>query len=57
MRKPYVSSSNYLIKMSDYKKGDWSKEWDKLYEDFQKRNLDKLWKYRYSFPGLKKYKK
>ena len=57
MRKPYVSSSNYLIKMSDYKKGDWSKKWDKLYEDFQKRNLDKLWKYRYSFPGLKKYKK
>lgn len=57
MRKPYVSSSNYLIKMSDYKKGDWSEEWDKLYEDFQKRNLDKLWKYRYSFPGLKKYKK
>jgi len=57
MRKPYVSSSNYLIKMSDYKKGDWSEEWDKLYEEFQKRNLDKLWKYRYSFPGLKKYKK
>ena len=36
--------------MSDYKKGDWSKEWDKLYGDFQKRNLDKLWKYRYGFP-------
>ncbi len=34
MRKPYVSSSNYLLKMSDYKKGEWSEEWDKLYNKF-----------------------
>jgi deoxyribodipyrimidine photolyase-related protein len=32
--KPYISSSNYLIKMSDYKKGDWQKIWDGLYWRF-----------------------
>ena len=53
MRKPYVSSSNYIIKMSDYKKGEWSEEWNQKYQDFMKKNKDKLWKFRYSFPGLK----
>ena len=23
--KPYISGSNYIIKMSDYKKGEWCK--------------------------------
>ena len=55
MRKPYASSSNYILKMSDYKKGDWSETWNELYEDFQKRNYKKLLKFRYHFPGLKKY--
>ena len=55
MRRPYASSSNYIIKMSNYKKGEWSKEWDDLYQDFLKRNKQKLWKYRYYFRGLKKY--
>ncbi len=32
--KPYVSSSNYVLKMSDYKKGDWCKYWDGLYWKF-----------------------
>ena len=54
MRKPYISSSNYIIKMSDYKKGDWSVKWDEMYIQFMKNNKDKLWKFRYSFPGLKK---
>ena len=55
MRKPYMSSSNYLIKMSTYKKSEsWVKEWDKKYESFLKKNKDKLWKFRYSFPTLKK---
>ena len=56
MRKPYASSSNYVINMSTYKKGDWSKKWDEKYVDFQKKNLEKLWKFRYSFPMLKKLK-
>jgi deoxyribodipyrimidine photolyase-related protein len=32
--KPYISGSNYILKMSDYTKGDWSKEWDDLYWSF-----------------------
>jgi deoxyribodipyrimidine photolyase-related protein len=32
--KPYISSSNYLHKMSDYKKQDWSELWDSLYWNF-----------------------
>lgn len=29
--KPYVSGSNYILKMSDYKKGPWCAVWDALY--------------------------
>ena len=32
--KPYISSSNYIIKMSDYKKGNWSITWDALFWNF-----------------------
>ena len=32
--KPYISSSNYIIKMSDYKKGSWSEIWDGLFWTF-----------------------
>lgn len=39
MRKPYISSSNYLLKMSDSKKdGVWDKEWDELYRKFVDTN-------------------
>tara|TARA_B100001564_G_scaffold252152_1_gene214324 strand:- start:70 stop:756 length:687 start_codon:yes stop_codon:yes gene_type:complete len=34
--KPYISGSNYILKMSDYKKGSWSKIWDALYWEFIK---------------------
>lgn len=54
MRKPYATSSNYILKMSSYKKGDWTNKWDNLYLDFMKRNKKKLWKFRYHFPQLKK---
>ena len=57
MRKPYSTSSNYVLKMSDYKKDEWCETWNQKYEDFMKNNVEKLWNYRYSFPGLKKYKK
>jgi len=29
--KPYFSGSNYVLKMSNYKKGDWSEIWDALF--------------------------
>jgi deoxyribodipyrimidine photolyase-related protein len=32
--KPYVSGSNYILKMSDYKKGDWCEVWDALYWNY-----------------------
>lgn len=52
MRRPYISSSNYLLNMSDYKKGDWSEDWDNKYQSFVKKNKKLLWKYRYYFPSL-----
>jgi len=32
--KPYITSSNYLMKMSDFKKGDWQETWDALFWRF-----------------------
>ncbi|MDA8556834.1 hypothetical protein N9K77_01715, partial [bacterium] len=32
--KPYISGSNYIVKMSDYKKGEWCKIWDALFWNF-----------------------
>ena len=32
--KPYISGSNYLLKMSDYKKGPWQAVWDGLFWRF-----------------------
>jgi deoxyribodipyrimidine photolyase-related protein len=40
--KPYISGSNYILKMSDYAKGDWSKEWDALYWNFIEKHADKF---------------
>ena len=39
--KPYISGSNYLMKMSDYPKGDWQEIWDGLYWRFihEQRNF------------------
>jgi len=32
--KPYISGSNYLMKMGDFPKGDWQKIWDALFWRF-----------------------
>ena len=32
--KPYISGSNYIMKMGDYPKGDWQKIWDALFWRF-----------------------
>ncbi len=42
MTKPYISSSNYLLKMGDYAKGDWCEIWDGLYWRFVDRKRDIL---------------
>lgn len=49
MRRPYISSSNYILKMSDYQKGEWSEEWDIMYKEFIKKHKKKLHKYRYYY--------
>lgn len=56
MRKPYISSSNYVLKMSNYSKrdGNWTETWDKLYNDFLDEHRDKLLRFSYHFPGLRK---
>jgi len=38
--KPYISSSNYLLKMSDFGRGDWCPVWDALYWRFVHRHGD-----------------
>ena len=38
--KPYISGSNYIIKMSDYKKGEWSDVWDGLFWSFMDKQRE-----------------
>jgi len=38
--KPYISGSNYILKMSDYKKGEWSVIWDGLFWRFMHMHRD-----------------
>ncbi|MEJ2004055.1 MAG: FAD-binding domain-containing protein, partial [Cyclobacteriaceae bacterium] len=40
--KPYISSSNYIRKMSNYGKGEWSEIWDGLYWRFLHIHRDKF---------------
>ncbi|MFY8021207.1 MAG: cryptochrome/photolyase family protein [Bacteroidia bacterium] len=35
--KPYISGSNYLMKMSNYEKGEWQKTWDALFWHFMNK--------------------
>jgi deoxyribodipyrimidine photolyase-related protein len=36
--KPYISGSNYILKMSHYKKGPWQESWDGLFWSFMDKN-------------------
>ncbi len=38
--KPYISGSNYILKMSSYPRGEWCEVWDGLYWSFIDRNND-----------------
>nr|WP_299068606.1 cryptochrome/photolyase family protein [uncultured Allomuricauda sp.] len=38
--KPYISGSNYLMKMSNYKKGEWQATWDGLFWRFMHTHRD-----------------
>lgn len=36
--KPYISSSNYILKMSNYSKGEWTEIWDGLFWRFLQKH-------------------
>jgi deoxyribodipyrimidine photolyase-related protein len=56
MRKPYISSSKYILKMSNYKRGDWNKIWDQKYKDYLIKHKVKLLRdFKYFFHFIKKY--
>lgn len=38
--KPYISSSNYIMKMSNYSKGDWQATWDGLFWTFMDKHRE-----------------
>jgi deoxyribodipyrimidine photolyase-related protein len=38
--KPYISGSNYIMKMSNYKKGEWQAVWDGLFWRFMDTHRD-----------------
>lgn len=38
--KPYISGSNYLMKMSNFPKGEWQQTWDALFWRFLHNNRD-----------------
>ena len=38
--KPYISGSNYVMKMSDYRKGEWQAVWDGLFWRFMHVHRD-----------------
>lgn len=38
MHKPYLSSSQYILRMSNYKKDDWCVVWDDLFRKYIKRH-------------------
>lgn len=40
--KPYISGSNYLMKMSNYKRGPWTTVWDGLYWRYIHLNQERL---------------
>jgi len=52
MRRPYISSSNYILKMSNYKKDTWCDIWNQKYYKFIKKNKKKLYKFRYYFRNI-----
>ena len=56
MRKPYLSSSTYIMSMSDYKKGEWSEIWNKTYKDFMRKHKTILLRdFKYYFHFIKNY--
>lgn len=55
MRRPYITSSGYISKMSNYSnEAGWKEKWNALYDKFLKNNKKTLHKYRYFYPTIGK---
>ena len=48
MRKPYISGDGYIMKMSNYSKGDWNGKWNAVFHHFIDRNSKQLEKTYYN---------
>lgn len=48
MRKPYISSANYVLKMSDEPRGDWEAVWNAKFREFLKKHANVLRKTPYA---------
>lgn len=48
MRKPYISSSAYILKMSTYSRDKWCEIWDNLFYNFINKNTKQLTKTYYA---------
>jgi deoxyribodipyrimidine photolyase-related protein len=40
--KPYISGSSYVLKMSNYKKGNWCTVWDALFWNFMNKHRSRM---------------
>ena len=54
MRRPYISSSQYVLRMSNYARGPWCAAWDTLFRDFVYAHRKKLEPFRFALPFLKR---
>lgn len=48
MRKPYISGDGYIMKMSNYSRGDWNEKWNAVFHHFIDRNSKQLEKTYYN---------
>jgi deoxyribodipyrimidine photolyase-related protein len=58
--KPYISNSRYILKMSNYIKGEWCATWDALYWNFMhthKKKLSSIGRMKMMMSHLEKMKK
>jgi deoxyribodipyrimidine photolyase-related protein len=56
-KRPYFSSSNYILKMSNFKKGGWCNIWDACYYSFINKHKDILSKNYATSMQVKNYNK
>lgn len=56
MRRPYFCSSNYIMKMSNYRGGDWRQVIDEMFRKFIRENRERLVKFTWAYPVIRSLK-